>query len=157
MKKWTAISVLLLLAVGGILYLRAPHLFERAKRSEDPLKFLQDLPEVGKPEYQAPARSRRKPARHPNEFAPPDPDKEPKSQASESPPPQVDNAEVQRVLLQIMAAQGLAKGISLSVTDTQIVVAGTVESESRRERILELLDKGRERRRISAEDLIVAP
>ena len=60
-----------------------------------------------------------------------------------------------RVLLQILAAKKLADGISLMVTDNSVVVAGTVDSDQKRKQILEIIEKGRETRRIDAINLVV--
>lgn len=68
---------------------------------------------------------------------------------------QVPNREVARVLLQILAARGLAGSINLSVTDERIEVLGEVESQQERATVLEVLEKGRESRQIVADQLVV--
>jgi hypothetical protein len=67
----------------------------------------------------------------------------------------VANDVVSRVLLQILAAKKVADGISLVVTDNSVVVAGTVGSDEKRKQILEIIEKGRETRRIDAINLVV--
>jgi hypothetical protein len=62
---------------------------------------------------------------------------------------------VGRVLLQILAAQGLGDGISLGVTSTKIVVKGQVGSQQQRAQVLRIVDRGRESRRIDATGLLV--
>lgn len=67
----------------------------------------------------------------------------------------VDNATVELVLLQILAAKKLGDGIALSVTDGFVRVAGTAGSEDDRRRILDIIEKGRESRQIDASALRV--
>jgi hypothetical protein len=67
----------------------------------------------------------------------------------------VANDVVSRVLLQILTAKKVADGISLVVTDNSVVVAGTVASDEKRKQILEIIEKGRETRRIDAINLVV--
>ncbi|MBM3790525.1 MAG: hypothetical protein FJW35_09280 [Acidobacteria bacterium] len=83
-----------------------------------------------------------------------------KTEAAEMPQPsppqnQTPNAVVSRVLIQILAAKKLADGISIGTTDDAVIVAGIVDTEEMRRRILEIVDKAREARRIEARDLIV--
>lgn len=68
---------------------------------------------------------------------------------------QIDNKTVERVLLQILAAKRLSDGVTLSVTDESVRVEGAVASEESRRQILDIIEKGREARRIDAKDLLV--
>ena len=68
---------------------------------------------------------------------------------------QVPNRQVASVLLQILAARSLASGVSLSVSDEQIEVIGETASAENRATILEVIEKGRENRKIVAELLVV--
>ena len=70
-------------------------------------------------------------------------------------PNQVPNQEVGRVLLQILAGQKLHDGISISVTDKYIRVAGELDSEEKKHQLLKILDGGREARRIDTRSLVV--
>lgn len=82
----------------------------------------------------------------------------PAAPARKNPPApqnQIDNGTVARVLLQILAAKKLDGGISLSVSDAYVSVSGTTDSEESRKKILEIIEKGREARKIDARGLIV--
>jgi hypothetical protein len=67
----------------------------------------------------------------------------------------VPNETVSRVLLQVLAAKGLARGVALEVSDESIKVFGEVDSEDKRETILTLIEKGRGSRRLDAAGLTV--
>jgi hypothetical protein len=68
---------------------------------------------------------------------------------------QVENQQLARILLQIMAARGLASGISLTVTDNTIEVNGETTSLENRRAILEILENGRASRQIIADHFTV--
>lgn len=68
---------------------------------------------------------------------------------------QVPNETVSRVLMQILSARGLSRGVSLAVSDQSIEVFGEVDSNEKREAIIGLLEKGRESRRLDASRLTV--
>ncbi len=67
----------------------------------------------------------------------------------------IPNETVGRVLLQILAAKGLSRGISLEVSDGSIKVLGEVDSNEKRQAIISLIEKGRESRRLDAAGLVV--
>ncbi|GAB4229652.1 MAG: hypothetical protein Kow00109_01010 [Acidobacteriota bacterium] len=119
-------------------------------RAEAPLRFLEKLPSPGPPprrpadREKAPPRAR---STAPSEPEPPRP-----SEAN-----QVPNAVVARTLLQILRAQGLASGISLAVTDTEVQVYGAVPSAERLRRIVAVLERGREARRINVDAVTIEP
>ncbi len=75
------------------------------------------------------------------------------------PPPaarnSVDNATVQRVLLQVLASKHLAYGVWLTVTDNAVRVGGIVASEEIRRSILDIIEKARESRQVDARELTV--
>ena len=68
---------------------------------------------------------------------------------------QVPNEQLRKVLMQIFAAKKLAEGVSLSVTDDEVSLAGEVASAEERKQILDIVDKGREARRIDGQYLKV--
>lgn len=70
-------------------------------------------------------------------------------------PNQVPNRELARVLLQILAAQNLADGIWIGVTDEHVQVAGELDSEEKKRQLLKILNGGREARRIDTTGLII--
>jgi hypothetical protein len=74
-----------------------------------------------------------------------------------SQPSQTPNETVSRVLMQVLAAKGLVRGISLEVSDNSIAVFGEVDSDDKRQRIISVVEKGREGRRLDASRLIVQP
>jgi hypothetical protein len=57
--------------------------------------------------------------------------------------------------MQILAAKKLASELSMSVTDTEIALHGTVDSRETLNRILEIVDKGREYRKINVDNVTV--
>lgn len=67
----------------------------------------------------------------------------------------VDNATVQRVLLQVLASKHLAYGVWLTVTDDAVRVGGIVASEESRRSILDIIEKARESRQVDARQLTV--
>jgi hypothetical protein len=70
---------------------------------------------------------------------------------------QTPNETVSRVLMQVLAAKGLARGISLEVSDESIAIFGEVDSDDKRQRIINVVEKGREGRHLDASRLIVQP
>ncbi len=72
-----------------------------------------------------------------------------------SPVNQVPNETVSRILMQVLAAKGLARGISLEVSGQSIEVFGEVDSNEKRDAIISLIEKGRESRQLDATGLTV--
>jgi len=70
-------------------------------------------------------------------------------------PNQIPNETVSRVLLQILGAKGLSRGVSLEVSDESIRVLGEVDSNDKRQAIISLIEKGRESRKLDAAGLTV--
>lgn len=70
-------------------------------------------------------------------------------------PDQTPNDTVSRVLLQILAAKGLARGIALEVSDESIRIFGEVDSDDKRRKIIGLIEKGRESRRLDTTRLTI--
>jgi len=68
---------------------------------------------------------------------------------------QTPNEKVSRVLLQILSAKGLSRGISLEVSDESVKVFGEVDSYDKRQTIVSLIEKIREGRRLDATGLSV--
>jgi len=86
------------------------------------------------------------------------PPEEPSQQPEEPQPTiqnQIPNRQLASTLLQIMAARSLAYGVSLSVTDETIEINGETDSEESRAAILEIIEKGRESRKIVIQQLAV--
>jgi hypothetical protein len=112
------------------------------------------VPQVLPKPSEAQARSAASAARaSPEEHAPPARGNGiPRSQPNRTP-----NETVSRVLMQVLAAKGLARGISLEVSDGSIAIFGEVDSDDKRERIISLVEKGREGRHLDAGRLIVQP
>jgi hypothetical protein len=146
--------------VGGYLIWQDPRvksLLGPSVSREDPLKFLRDVQVPEPPPRRAePARPVRKPEPGRNGTGLDD--------AQQSDPVsgpaalnQVPNPEVARVLIQILKARNLTSGISLSVTDTEIAVFGRVPDEAHLNEIREILEKGREARRVNLSQVQVEP
>ncbi len=135
-----------LLAVAAWREPRIRALFTTAPPRKDPLAFLRDVKIPDPP----PARETKAPG------PPPAGGPAPQQMQSRSVAPsqapaaanQVPNPEVGRVLMQILKARKLADGLSLGVSDTEIVVHGTVPSKEHLQKIVEILEKGREARSI---------
>ncbi len=136
------------LAGGGYLLYRSEpvrQLFESSSpRREHPLDFLDEVDEV-LPQRTAPEKP---PAV--TRVAPPAAEPDPG-------PPAVPNEVVTSTLLGILKARGLAYGIALSVSDRQLLVEGEVDSPEKRRQILDILEKGRGRRSLQADRLVVKP
>lgn len=162
MRYAVTIIVLGTVAVGGYwLFQSEPvrSLFETgSQKKRDPLDFLDEPREIitprEEPKAESPRRSRQPsptPAR-PGSPRPIEPaDRRP------STPPDVPNHQVTRVLLGILKAEGLAYGISLSVNDREVLVDGEVDSQEERKRIIQILDRGRGRRELKTDGLVVKP
>lgn len=157
MKKLAVISVLLLLVAGAAYWAyqdpKVRSLFSTSsEKPEDPLDFLEDLPEIQP--TQEPLPSDRATTRR----QAPEPPAQQESQAAQpvAPQNQVPNDEVARVLVQILTAKGLASGVNLAVTDEAVVLTGEVASQDRRQAIIDTVEKGREAREIDASGLTVA-
>jgi hypothetical protein len=123
-------------------------LFESAPARENPLEFLENLPE---PKVPPPVVERKKPQKP----APPEVDPEP-SNEPEVVQNMVPNRDVARVLMQILAAKKLADGISISVSDEAVVIHGEVSSSAKLDEIVAVVEKGRESRKIDTTHLSVA-
>ena len=130
---------------------RIDELFRPVERREDPLRFLDSLPEISVPPKAPLSKGRRKDA---GEQSVDNSRQENPQHAVGAAENQVPNAELARVLLQILAAKKLVEGISLSVTDTEVAVHGTVRSEEDLEEILAVIEKGRENRQVNLEHLV---
>ena len=131
-------------------------LFRESARDEDPLGFLNDLPEITPKEKPDSSAEGEVPGMERKVESPSQPKLE--AERPESSPTyqnQVPNEELSRVLMQILAAKKLADGISVSVTDSEVSVAGRIGSQDQKKEILEIIEKGRESRRIDAEELRV--
>jgi hypothetical protein len=86
---------------------------------------------------------------------------EPKDEAVQQELPaaenRVPNPILARTILQILRAKGLAEGISISVTDHRIVVAGFAKTEEARSQTLDVIEKARESRVVVASNFILQP
>lgn len=146
--------VALLLAGGYYLYEqpRVKQLFSESKKVKDPLAFLEELPKLS-PQKPKPAEKKTpRPATLPAPDVPREPEEaEPVPEVEN----QVPNDQVARTLLQILAAKGLAGGISLSVSDERVEIYGEVPSEEAKAALLRIVDAGRESRKISTDHLVV--
>jgi hypothetical protein len=82
-------------------------------------------------------------------------------QAAQKQPPaaenRVPNPILARTILQILRAKGLAEGISISVTDQRIGVAGFAKTEEARSQTLDVVEKAREARVVEASNFILQP
>ena len=123
-------------------------LFESAPARENPLDFLENLPE---PKVPPPVVERKKPQRAATPEVEPEQPDEPEVVQNVVP-----NREVGRVLMQILAAKKLADGISISVSDEAVVIHGEVSSAAELEEIVAVVEKGRESRKIDTTLLSVA-
>jgi len=136
-------------------------LFKESTRDGDPLAFLEDLPEIKpKPRSERPAVRRKPRASLAQAEAAPGPDVAVEIEQSDTAPEylnQVPNDQLRTVLMQILAAKKLAQGVSLSVSDSVISVTGEVDSAEKRQQILDIVDRGREARRLDRQFLAVSP
>ena len=145
---------LILLSCTIILLVAAAHVYRDLRVQE----LFRSVPRAGtakKPVVpQAPARSATSaaPASTEENSPPARGNSIPTSQPSQTP-----NETVSRVLMQVLAAKGLVRGISLEVSDNSIAVFGEVDSDDKRQRIISVVEKGREGRRLDASRLIVQP
>jgi hypothetical protein len=131
-------------------------LFATPKEEGDPLAFLNDLPEIkpnSSPKQPNPRYRPRKLEPVPESETPPaEQEAEPLEEEFIN---QVPNDQLRRVFLQILAAKKLAHGVSLSVTDDQVLLMGVVDTAEKRQQILDIIDRGREARRIDGQRLMV--
>lgn len=122
-------------------------LFSSSPAKKDPLAFLRDVTVPDPlPAQETPVSGDHRPTQ-PTDAPPPasgKPAPEPAAVASN----QMPNPEVARVLIQVLRARKLASGISLSVSDTEIAVHGSVPSQEHLDQIMAILEKGREARRV---------
>jgi len=93
---------------------------------------------------------------------PPTPAEEVREEPAIDPAPvalenQVPNSILSLTLLRILMAKDLGDGISVSVTDQKLLIAGFAGTEEKRRQILEVAEKARENRKIDASHLIVRP
>jgi hypothetical protein len=162
MRLLAKLVVLSLLLAGGYKAYQHPkvkQLFNSPEKKENPLAFLEDLPELT-PKPLPPKRTPRSPRPVPQ--VPREQETvEVRDGAVEDTEVieyqnQVPNEELRRVLMQILAARKLASGISLIVTDRRVEVVGEVQDAESRRKILETVDKGREARRLDGTKLVVA-
>lgn len=128
-------------------------LFKPVEKNEDPLAFLRDLPE---PE----------PREVPQRVSPREKEKIQRtdtvservvvdSTGTAVPRNQVANSEVGRVLIQILKARRLADGISISVTDQEVLLYGKVDSQDELSEIIDILNKARETRTVNVESAVI--
>ena len=162
MRLLAKVVVLSLLLVGGYTAYQHPKvkvLFQSSEKQENPLGFLEDLPELT-PKPAPPKRSPRQ-SRRVQQVPVEQSTVEEQSQSEGETDAveyqnQVPNEELRRVLMQILAAKKLVSGISLVVTDKRIEVLGRVKDEESRRKILETVDKGREARVLDGSNLLVS-
>lgn len=159
------VAVLIFFAWGAYRVYQDPRI-QDLFREPEPKSLSSPPPE---PVATAPVPERPAPPRKPSEVqagivgARPGPEQareaaHPVEEEAKEPPAahnQVANDVVSRVLLQVLAAKKLEYGISIGVTDNSVTVAGTVDSEEKRKQILDIIEKGRETRRIDATNLVV--
>lgn len=151
MNKPILAILAVILLVGGYAFYRSPQgqeIFTRPDRDENPLEFLENLPEI---EPIEPRPESQRPRRGPTAGQQPQDDAEPAAPYRN----RVPNPEVASTVMQILAARGLASGVSISVSDTHVEVSGTVPSRTARKQILDVLEKAREARQIDAAALVV--
>ena len=117
-------------------------LFESAPARENPLEFLENLPE---PKVPPPVVERKKPQKPATPELDPEPPDDPEVVQNVVP-----NRDGARVLMQILAAKKLADGISISVSDEAVMIHGEVSSSAKLDEILTVVEKGRESRKIDS-------
>jgi hypothetical protein len=153
MKYLVTILLIAVVAAGGYYAWQEPRvqgLFRGGPVRENPLDFLEDIPEPQVPEPDSSAAQPRG-SRQPRTAEVPESTAPAPAAAPSAVSNQVPNDEVGRVLIQILRAQGLSDGISLSVTDEEVAVFGSVPSRERLQEIVSVIEKGRESRRITVE------
>jgi len=155
------------LGIAGYFIYQQPEvkvLFQPAKAPpKDPLSFLKKLPEIHPP-TPTPRRKPVRPSTTPSAAvdtteAPAFPaDAEaPEAAGEPSAANQVPNDELARLLLQVLAAKRLVTGISIGVSDTEVLVHGEVASQERLDEIRRLLEKGRESRTLNLSGVKIVP
>jgi hypothetical protein len=122
-------------------------LFSSSSVRKDPLAFLRDVKVPDPPPVaEKPVSGVPPPTQAP--AGPPPPAGAPTAEPPASAYKQVPNPEVARVLMQVLRARKLAGGISLSVSDTEIAVHGSVPSQEHLDKIRAILEMGREARKL---------
>ena len=154
MKRIATVGVALAVVLGASAYFLSDNpkiraLFESGPPRENPLGYLDRLPEPKVPPPPVERKAPRKPA---EPVADPEPPDEPEAIQN-----MVPNRDVGRILMQILAAKKLADGIALSVTDEAVVIYGEVSSAAKRDEIVAVVEKGRERRKLDSSHVTVAP
>ena len=142
LAKWALGAAILVAAYAVYQRPEIQELFTEPAAGNDPLAFLENLPEIT-PEPQ-PKAERRPSAARSRALSTSAEDTE----ESEEYRNQIPNQQLARVLMQILGAKKLAAGVSLSVTDEKVSVVGEVDSEEQRRQILDIVDRGREARRV---------
>ena len=161
LERLGVVTVLGGIVVGGYFLFQSPQLREllssrgqRPAASPRPVAVRPSPLRSSSPSRDSPPTSR--PEKPPQEVA--QPPEEPSQQREEPQPTvqnQIPNRQLASTLLQIMAARGLAYGVSLSVTDERIEINGETDSEESRAAILEIIEKGRESRKIVIQQFTV--
>jgi hypothetical protein len=160
MRLIGSLAIGTLILAGGYFLSQRPEireLFRESKSQGDPLAFLEKLPELT-PKQEArkpPGRQRKRSASSRNTAAPVADLTTEEIESSPEDYNQVPNEEVRKVLMQILAAKKLSRGISLSVTDRLVTVTGEVSTSGKRKQILDIIERGREARSIDATRLAI--
>ena len=151
--------VILMLCAGTVLLVAAAHLYRDPRvrelfRSAPSSASARNRPvrDQGVHAAQTPAPTK---ASAPREAAPRAAGPDEQHEAAPVRISQTPNDVIARVLLQVLAAKKLGRGISLEVSDDVIRIFGEAQSAEGREAILRLVEKGREARRIDGTGLIV--
>jgi hypothetical protein len=145
----------MVLGGGYTLYRQPPiqDLIKPAAKTDDPLKFLEREvpvnPRVRREESSASEAAKLAPGGQ-------NPDERKKRQDSD-PVSGPSNQEISRVLLGVLRAKGLGRGISIAVSDTEVIIGGLADSAGEREQMIRIVEKGRGHRNIDASSLRVHP
>jgi hypothetical protein len=144
---------IILLVLGAHVYRdpRVQEIFRAAPRAGSARKPIARPAAQVSPEQPSRAKSLPAAPAVANKHVPPQELKVDSARANRTP-----NETVSRVLLQILAAKGLARGIALEVSDESIKIFGEVDSDDKRQTIVTLVEKGRESRRLDATGLTVS-
>jgi len=156
--KWITTVLVLLIVAGGYLALQQPEirtLFTDTEKAENPLDFLDDLPEVNSRPVVKKSHSRQS---TPLFAGAPAATTDARSDESAEEPDAVktdslSNIQTARILIQILKAKDLVSGISLNVSDDAVEVFGEVDSRERKQDILAILEKGRGARELRSDQL----
>jgi hypothetical protein len=140
--------------IAALLFHRSPEVRElvapRKQTRENPLDFLEREDPYRRPAEQVPASP--EPSRPAQKTAPAAQETPPAAEQGE----QMPADELSRVLLQILAARRLAGGVSIMVDEESIEVNGEVDSQEKRQQILQIVNSGRGARRVVADGLVVS-